>query len=136
LDLRQLLCLLALRSRGGAQPHRHMGRLHRLPHHPNQIIAQRVKVGLVTQLGGEGFQYVLTSLPEDLHALENDDVAYGSEETAARRRQDFYRRVGMKVKVGQELEISLGVNGISVCKGEGVSGRTCWLTIWSTNYTL
>jgi uncharacterized coiled-coil DUF342 family protein len=44
--------------------------------------------------------YVLQSLPEDLDALEDDDVAYGSRETAARRRQEFYRRVGMKVKVG------------------------------------
>jgi hypothetical protein len=55
-SLRQLLCLLALRSCGGAQPHRHMGGLHGLPYYTHQIIAQRVKVGLVTQLGGEGFQ--------------------------------------------------------------------------------
>ena len=65
--------------------------------------------------------YALTSLPEDLHALEDDDVAYWSAETAARRRQEFYRRVGMKVKVGEELEISLGVDGISVSQSEGTS---------------
>jgi site-specific DNA recombinase len=53
--------------------------------------------------------YALQSLPEDVHALEDDDVAYGSVETAARRRQEFYRRVGMKVKVGEELEINLGI---------------------------
>jgi hypothetical protein len=51
--------------------------------------------------------YALQSLPEDVHALEDDDVSYGSVETAARRRQEFYRRVGMKV--GEELEISLGI---------------------------
>jgi hypothetical protein len=80
--------------------------------------------------------YTLTSLPEDLHALEDYDVAYGSVEKAAKRRQEFYRRMGMQVKVGEELEITLGVNGISVIKSESFSGWTCWLTIWSTNYTL
>jgi hypothetical protein len=53
--------------------------------------------------------YTLTSLPKDSHALEDSDVAYGSVETAARRRQEFYRRVGMRVKVGEELDISLGI---------------------------
>jgi hypothetical protein len=50
---------------------------------------------------------------------------YGSEEVAAKRRQDFYRKVGMLVKVGKEtLEISLGVDKIIVCNNEGVSGVT------------
>jgi hypothetical protein len=66
--------------------------------------------------------YVLQSLPEDLDALEDDDVAYGSRQTAARRRQEFYRRVGMKVKVGGELEISLGIGNPLVCKVDTVSG--------------
>jgi site-specific DNA recombinase len=79
--------------------------------------------------------YTLTSLPEDLHALEDYDVAYGSVEKAAKRRQEFYRRMGMQVKVGEELEITLGVNGISVSKSESFSGTICWQTIWSTNYT-
>jgi site-specific DNA recombinase len=61
---------------------------------------------------------------------------YGNKERAAKRRQYFYRQGGLRVKVGEELEISLGVDRISVCKSESPSGRTCWLTIWSTNYTL
>ncbi len=33
-----------------------MGGLHRFPYHPNQIVAQGVKIGLVPQLGREGFE--------------------------------------------------------------------------------
>ena len=32
-----LICLLPLLSRLGSQPQRHVGRLHRLPHHPHQL---------------------------------------------------------------------------------------------------
>src|SRR5215217_5160424 len=35
----ELLCLLALRNRGGTQPHRHMCWLHRLPYHTHQAPA-------------------------------------------------------------------------------------------------
>ena len=68
--------------------------------------------------------YTLQSLPKDLHALEDDDVAYGSEETAAKRRQEFYRRVGMTVKVGKQLEISLGIGEPLVSKLETLSAWT------------
>jgi hypothetical protein len=81
--------------------------------------------------------YALTSLPEDLHALEDDDVAYGSAETAARRRQEFYRRVGMKVKVGEALEISLGIGEtlVSNLKTASVSssGSTFYLLSSATS---
>ena len=43
-------------SRLGAQPQRGVSRLHRLPNHPYQIVAQGFQVGLVPELGGEGFQ--------------------------------------------------------------------------------
>ena len=33
-----------------------MCRLHRLPHHPDQVVVQRGQVCLVAQLGGEGFE--------------------------------------------------------------------------------
>src|SRR5215204_551027 len=33
-----------------------MRRLHRLPYHPYQVVAQRVQVGLVSEFGREGFQ--------------------------------------------------------------------------------
>jgi hypothetical protein len=66
--------------------------------------------------------YVLTEGPEDWDELIDEDLSYGSEETAAMRRQNFYRRVGMRVKVGEELEILLGVDKISVCKVDTVSG--------------
>jgi hypothetical protein len=81
--------------------------------------------------------YALTSLPEDLHALEDDDVAYWSAETAARRRQEFYRRVGMKVKVGEALEISLGIGEtlVSNLKTASVSssGSTFYLLSSATS---
>ena len=38
------------------QPQRDVLWLHRLPYHPYQVIAQCVEIGIVTQLGGEGFQ--------------------------------------------------------------------------------
>ena len=40
----------------GTQPQGDVGGLHRLPHHPHQIAAQGVEVGLVPELGGEGLQ--------------------------------------------------------------------------------
>src|SRR5215204_2980111 len=48
--------MLPLRNRIGTQPQRDMRRLHRLPHHPHQIVAQRVQVCFVTQIGREAFQ--------------------------------------------------------------------------------
>jgi hypothetical protein len=72
--------------------------------------------------------YTLTSLPEDPHVLEDSDVAYGSVETAARRRQEFYRRVGMRVKVGEELEISLGI-------GEPLVGKLGTASVSSSGST-
>jgi hypothetical protein len=56
--------------------------------------------------------------------MMDNGIGYGSKETAAKRRQEFYRKVGLGVKVGEELEISLGVDQISVRKNESVSGVT------------
>lgn len=81
--------------------------------------------------------YTLTSLPEDPHVLDDSDVAYGSVETAARRRQEFYRRVGMRVKVGEELEISLGIGDPLVGKlgtaSVSSSGSTSYLPSSATS---
>jgi hypothetical protein len=66
--------------------------------------------------------YALTRLPEDPHV--DDDLSYGSEETAARRRLEFYRQSGLRVKVGEELEISLGIDRISVSADESASWST------------
>jgi hypothetical protein len=38
------------------QPQRDVGWLYRLVHHAHQLIAEPVQVGLITQLGREGFQ--------------------------------------------------------------------------------
>src|ERR671921_2476341 len=38
----ELVCLLALQRYIGTQPQRDVGRLHRLPYHPNQIVTQGV----------------------------------------------------------------------------------------------
>ncbi len=50
----------------------------------------------------------------DLSDLVDYDLAYGSKETAARRRREFYRQVELRAKVGHEMEISLniGVNPV------------------------
>ncbi len=65
--------------------------------------------------------YTLTDLPSDKDVVVDEQVFYGDKETAARRRQVFYRQAGMKVKVGEELEISLGMDRISVSKTVGSS---------------
>src|SRR5215210_682374 len=51
-----LVRLLSLRERIGAQPQRDVGGLHRLPHHPYQVVAQGVQVCLISELGREGFE--------------------------------------------------------------------------------
>jgi hypothetical protein len=48
--------LLTLLSRLGSQPQRGVGGLHRLPYHPNQVVAQCLQVRFVSYLGREGFQ--------------------------------------------------------------------------------
>jgi hypothetical protein len=40
----------------GVQPQGDVGRLHGLPHHPDEIIAECVEVGFVAKLGREGVQ--------------------------------------------------------------------------------
>ncbi len=50
-----LMILFDLQLRIGAQPQRDVGGLHGLFDHPHQIVAQCVEVGLVSELGGEGF---------------------------------------------------------------------------------
>src|SRR5215211_1769668 len=39
-----------------AQPKRDVGRLHRLPHDPEEVLAQGVEIRLVSKLGREGLQ--------------------------------------------------------------------------------
>jgi hypothetical protein len=51
-----LVSLLTLRGGIGPQPQRDVCRLHRLPDHPHQFGVQRLKIGLLSQLGGEGFE--------------------------------------------------------------------------------
>src|SRR5918993_3349238 len=48
--------MLALRGCVGAQPQRDVRRLHRLPHHPYQVFAQRIQVRLFPKLSRESFQ--------------------------------------------------------------------------------
>ena len=64
----------------------------------------------------------------DPKVVVDHGLSYGSKETAARRRLDFYRQAGLRVKVGQETEISLDIGGTSVCKSPRASGSTDSLT--------
>ena len=62
--------------------------------------------------------YVFTG---DLDQLDHDvlhdhNLVYGSKETAARRRREFYRQVELRAKVGQEMEISLNIGAKPVSK--------------------
>jgi hypothetical protein len=47
-----LLCFWAVSGRSHSET---VGGLHRLPHHSYQIVTQSVEIGLVSELGGEGF---------------------------------------------------------------------------------
>jgi hypothetical protein len=51
-----LIYLLNHLSRLGSQPQRDVGWLHCLPYHLYQVVAQRLQVGFLAQLGREGFE--------------------------------------------------------------------------------
>jgi site-specific DNA recombinase len=57
-----------------------------------------------------------TLLALDTYDLLGRELSHGPEEVSATRRQQFYRRMGMRVKVGEELEISLGMGETLVGK--------------------
>jgi hypothetical protein len=65
--------------------------------------------------------YKLTHFPDVVVALRKG-IYYGSEEEAARRRQEFYRQSGLRVKVGEEIEVSLSVDRISVGADDSAPG--------------
>ena len=60
----------------------------------------------------------------DHAGLVGNHLGYGSKQTAARRRQEFYSQVGLQVKVGQEMEISLDIGGSPVSKCVSSSCKT------------
>jgi site-specific DNA recombinase len=80
--------------------------------------------GIENPLSGH---YALTEFPESYSLVDIDEMhslGYGSKETASRRRQEFYHQSGLRVKVGEELEISLGIDRIFVSADESASGST------------
>jgi len=60
----------------------------------------------------------------DPNVLVDHNLSYGSKETAARRRQELYGKVGLRVSVGGDVEISLNVGGTLVSKLDDPSCRT------------
>jgi hypothetical protein len=60
----------------------------------------------------------------DPNVVVDHGLSYGSKETAARRRLNFYRQAALRVKVGQETEISLDIGGTSVRKSARASDNT------------
>jgi hypothetical protein len=80
--------------------------------------------GIENPLSGH---YALTEFPESYSLVDIDEMhslGYGSKETASRRRQEFYRQSGLRVKVGEELEISLGIDRVFVSADESASDST------------
>jgi hypothetical protein len=68
--------------------------------------------------------YAFTGGGLDLDVLIDNNLSYGSRKTAAKRRQEFYRQVGLRVKVGQDVEISLDIGGSPVSKCVSSSCKT------------
>jgi hypothetical protein len=93
---------------------------------------RRVLLSMENPLSGH---YTLTEGPEDWANVIDEDLGYGSKETAAKRRQHFYRQVGMKVKVGEELEISLGIGETLVSKTNTPSAMDPSMSTLITNIT-
>jgi site-specific DNA recombinase len=86
---------------------------------------EHLRVALLSVESPLSGHYCFTETIADLDDdMMDNGLSYGSRETAARRRQEFYRQAGLWVKVGEELEISLGVDGISVSADESASGST------------
>jgi hypothetical protein len=56
-----LPCPLTVSRLVGVQPQGDVSGLHRHSYHPDEIIAKRVQVGFVAQLGREGFQGLAAS---------------------------------------------------------------------------
>ena len=80
--------------------------------------------GIENPLSGH---YALTEFPESYSLVDIDEMhslGYGSKETASRRRQEFYHQSGLRVKVGEELEISLGIDRVFVSADESASDST------------
>jgi hypothetical protein len=57
----ELVCLLTLRGRLGAQPQGDVGRLHRLPHHTHQFFVQRFEVRIFANLDEKASRVFLAS---------------------------------------------------------------------------
>ena len=57
----------------------------------------------------------------DPNVLVDHNLGYGSKETTARRRREFYRQVELRAKVGQEMEISLNIGANPVSKSDDFS---------------
>jgi hypothetical protein len=73
---------------------------------------EHLRVALLSVESPLSGHYCFTEAIADLDDdMMDNGLSYGSRETAARRRQEFYRQAGLRVKVGEELEISLGVDG-------------------------
>jgi Recombinase/Recombinase zinc beta ribbon domain len=89
----------------------------------DEIKAVERELSKVDDLEGEIRRW--EELRKTLLSVNNplDGLSHGSQETAAGRRQGFYQRSGVRVEVGEEtLQISLGVDRISVCNNESDSG--------------
>src|SRR5215208_2944546 len=69
---RLLVRLLALWSRLGAQPHRDVNWLHRVPHHPYQLGVQRIQIRLVPEPGRKRFQSLHCVIFPSVEAPIND----------------------------------------------------------------
>jgi hypothetical protein len=82
-----------------------------------------LRVALLSLQSPFSGHYVFTGVVDPEAVIEHG-LSYGSRSTAARRRMEFYRGVGLCVKVGREMEISLDIAGSPVSKTDHSSDST------------
>jgi hypothetical protein len=99
--------VILLRGCVWAQPQRDVRRLHGLPHHPHQFVVQRVEVGLLAQLGREGFEGLRCVVLPAVEASVDEALDAASQRVKERRYQeggDYDCQLGLRPRRFARLE--------------------------------
>src|SRR5829696_103910 len=107
----QLRSLLALRDRFRTQPQGDVGGLHRLRHHPYEVIIERLQVRLVAQPGREGFERLsrVVLAPVEVTVDKRlDATPQGAEQRRYRECRDDHGKLRLLLLASDGAEEGLG----------------------------